>query len=152
MYDGTLPVHFQTREEIRQWRPQLNRVFSFEPPPVALCPNWRAIEAAWPNLQAIRAKLSQPQTFRGDLYAISSRHSTTADSGSTGILPVSILEALCEGNSSGLRSVISQISPTGGSNFEDVQAMDTDANDSVLAIVTQIGDDLVVYRRFFYGP
>jgi hypothetical protein len=50
-----------------------------------------------------------------------------------------------------LQSLVSQISPTGGGNFEDVPAMDMEANDSVLAIVTQIGDDIVVYRRFFYG-
>jgi hypothetical protein len=152
LYDGTLPIHFQVSETIRQWRPQLNRVFSFEPPPVPLWANWRAIEAAWPNLPAIRAQLSEKRTFIGDLYAISSPHSIKPGSGSTGILGASVLEALCMGDSSGLRSVVSQISPTGGSTFEDVQAMDTEANDSALAIVTRIGEDLVVYRRFFYGP
>jgi hypothetical protein len=149
LYDGTLPVHFQTSEAIRQWRPELNRTFSFEPPPVPLLPNWRAIEDAWPNLQNIRAKLSGEKSFNGDLYAIS--NSITPGSGSTGILPSSILEELCVGDSRGLLSLVSQISPTGGGNFEDVQAMDTEASDSVLAIVTQVGDDIVVYRRFFYG-
>jgi hypothetical protein len=151
LYDGTLPVHFQTSEAIHQWRPELNRVFSFEPPPVPLFPNWRAIEAAWPNLENIRAKLSETKSFSGDLFAISGSRSITADSVSTGILPGSILEELCMGDSSGLRSVVSQISPNGGGSFEDVPALDTEANDSVLAIVTQIGGDIVVYRRFFYG-
>ena len=151
LYDGTLPVHFQTSEAIRQWRPELNRTFSFEPPPVPLFPNWHAIEEAWPNLRNIRAKLSGEKSFNGDLYAISGSNSITPGSGSTGILPSSILEELCVGDSRGLLSLVSQISPTGGSNFEDVQAMDTEANDSVLAIVTQVGDDIVVYRRFFYG-
>jgi hypothetical protein len=151
LYDGTLPVHFQTREAIRQWRPELNRTFSFEPPPVPLLPNWRDIEEAWPNLRNIRAKLSGKKSFNGDLYAISGSNSITPGSGSIGILPSSILEELCVGDSRGLLSLVSQISPTGGSNFEDVQAMDSETNDSVLAIVTQIGDDIVVYRRFFYG-
>jgi hypothetical protein len=151
LYDGTLPVHFQTSEAIRQWRPELNRVFSFEPPPVPLFPNWSTIEEAWPNLENIRAKLSETKSFRGDVYDISGSRSIAADSVSTGILPGSILEELCMGDSSGLRSVVSQISPNGGGSFEDVPAMDTEANDSVLAIVTQIGDDIVVYRRFFYG-
>jgi hypothetical protein len=48
-------------------------------------------------------------------------------------------------------SFVSQVSPTGGGNFEDVPAMDTEASDSVLAIVTRSGDDIVVYRRFFHG-
>jgi hypothetical protein len=151
LYDGVLPVHFQTSEAIRQWQPKLNRIFSFEPPPVPLFPNWRAIEEAWPNLQNIRAKLSQKKSFSGDLYAISRANSITADSGSAGILPPSILEELCVGDSRGLLSLVSQISPTGGGNFEDAQAMDAETYDSVLCIVTQSGDDIVVYRRFFYG-
>ena len=147
-----LPVHFQTSEAIRQWQPVLNRTFSFEPPPVPLFPNWRAIEEAWPNLQNIRAKLSEKKSFNGDLYAISRPNSITADSGFAGILPASaILEELCAGDSRGLLSLVSQVSPTGGGNFEDVQAMDTETNDSVLAIVTRSGDDIVVYRRFFHG-
>jgi hypothetical protein len=151
LYDGVLPVHFQTSEAIRQWQPEVNRIFSFEPPPVPLFSNWRAIEEAWPNLQNIRAKLSQKKSFSGDLYAISRANSITADSGSAGILPPSILEELCVGDSRGLLSLVSQISPTGGGNFEDAQAMDAETYDSVLAIVTQSGDDIVVYRRFFYG-
>jgi hypothetical protein len=61
------------------------------------------------------------------------------------------LEELCVGDSRGLLSLVSQISPTGGGNFEDVQAADMEANDSVLAIATRIGDDIVVYRRFFHA-
>ena len=85
------------------------------------------------------------------MYAISRADSITAASGSTGILPPSILEELCVGDSRGLLSLVSQVSPTGGGNFEDVPAMDPETNDSVLAIVTKNGDDIVVYRRFFYG-
>ena len=151
LYDGVLPVHFQTSEAIRQWRPEVNRIFSFEPPPVPLFPDWRAIEKAWPNLQNIRARLSERKSFSGDLYAISGSNSITAGSGATGILPASILNELCVGGSRGLLSLVSQVSPTGGGNFEDMQAMDTETNDSVLTIVTRIGDDIVVYRRFFYG-
>jgi len=151
LYDGALPVHFQTSEAIRQWQPEVNRIFSFEPPPVALPPNWRGVEEAWPNLQNIRAKLSEKKSFNGDLYAISSANSITADSGSMGILPSSILVELCVGDSRGLLSLVSQVSPNGGGNFEDVSAMDTEANDSVLAIVTRVGDDIVVYRRFYHG-
>jgi hypothetical protein len=151
LYVGTLPVHFQTSEAIRQWRPELNRIFSFESPPVRSLPNWRSVEEAWPNLGKIRATLSAKKPFVGDLCAISSTNASTFDSGSRGILPVEILEEICRGDRQGLFSVVSQISPTGGGNFEDVPAMDTETRDSALAIVTQSGDDIVVYRRFFYG-
>jgi len=149
LYDGTLPVHFQTREAIRQWRPELNRIFSFELPPAPLFPNWRAIEAAWPNLEDIRAKLAVKEPF--NVYALSSRQPSRGVSGATQIISPEVLQALCAGGSSGLQSLVSQVSPTGGGNFEDLPAMDPESNDSVLAIVTQLGDDLVVYRRFFYG-
>jgi hypothetical protein len=151
LYAGTLPVHFQTSEAIRQWRPELNRFFSFEPPSVPLFQNWRAVEAAWPDLQTMRAKLAEGNSFSGDLHVFSRFNSHQGDADSAGILPASILEALCAGDPHGLMTLVSQISPTGGSNFEDVQAMDQEAKDSVLAIVTQTGEDIVVYRRFYYG-
>jgi hypothetical protein len=151
LYDGVLPVHYQTSKTLRQWRPELNRVFSFEPPPVPMFANWKAIEAASPDLRNIRAQISEKKPFNGDVLKIYNSGSVVADEGSTGLLPESILGGLCAGNGGGLLSVVSQISPTGGSNFEDAQAMDTEGNDSALAIVTQVGDDIVVYRRFFYG-
>jgi len=136
---------------LRQWQPELNRIFSFEPPPVPLIPNWDAVEKTWPNLQEVRAKLSGTKPFTGDVFALGKYNSITADSGSSGIVPAEILNGLCGSDSVGLKSVVSQISPTGGSGFEDAQVLDSDANDSALVIVTQMGDDLVVYRRFFYG-
>ena len=180
-YEGTLPAHFQTRKDLRQWRPELNRVFSFEPPPVPTLANWSAVEEAWPNLQAIRAKLSANKSFVGDVCVISTSTPTAAlpannvaetgdgsadvdedrgvvgpsyrvsfDGASPRILPGSILAKLCLGDSiTGLRYIVSQISPTGGGNFEDIQVMDT--NELALAIVTREGDDIVVYRRIFHA-
>jgi len=172
LYEGIVPTHFQTSQLIRQWQPRLNRVFSFEPPPVPLIPNWREVEAAWPDLPAVRAKLSSRKRFEGDVCAISHsglhslngaintptalypqmfQYQTTFDPDSSQILPPSILSELCLGGSDGLRSVVSQISPNGGGSSEDVPGMDTDAGDSTLVIVTQSGDDIIVYRRFFHG-
>jgi len=151
LFTGVLPVHFQSRKMLRQWQPELNRIFSFESPPVPLIPNWDAVEKTWPNLQEVRAKLSGTKPFTGDVFALGKYNSITADSGSSGIVPAEILNGLCGSDSVGLKSVVSQISPTGGSGFEDAQVLDSDANDSALVIVTQMGDDLVVYRRFFYG-
>jgi hypothetical protein len=113
--------------------------------------NWGADDKAWPNLEAVRAQLSGNKTFAGDVCAISGTNSITLDPGSRGILSSDILQQLCVGESEGLLSLISQVSPTGGGNFEDISALDVGAGDSVLAIVTKSGDDIVVYRRFFYG-
>jgi hypothetical protein len=151
LYAGTLPVHYQTSEAIRQWRPELNRFFSFEPPPVPLIPNWPAIEAAWPNLPAMRARLAETKSFQGDFWTFSRFRSPADQTAGTSILSPAILETLCLGEADGLMSIVSQISPNGGSNFEDVSGIDREADDSVLALVAQVGEDIVVYRRFFYG-
>jgi hypothetical protein len=151
LYAGTLPVHFQSSEALRQWKPQLNRIFSFEPPPVPLISNWDEVEKAWPDLPRIRASLADKKFFAGDVCVLRSQKSVSADSGVRGIVPNEILSALCAGDAVGLRSLVSQISPTGGNGFEDAQVLDRDANDAALLIVKQIGDDIVVYRRIFYG-
>jgi hypothetical protein len=150
LYQGTLPVRYQSSEAVRQWHPELNRTLSFEPPPVPMFPNWRAIEEAWPDMRSIRARLSEKRPFNGDVCAVSGASSITADSASTGIVPTPILEQLCRRKPQGWLSLVSQVSPTGGGNFEDIQALDL-PRDAALLLVTRSGDDIVVYRRFFYG-
>lgn len=150
-YEGVLPAHFQTSESLRQWRPELNRTFSFESPPVPVPPNWKAAESAWPDLENIRAKLSEKGAFHGDLYAVSGQKFPHADTDAEAILSDEMLRELCTANPDGLLSVVSQVSPTGGGNFDDVHVLDTDSGDSALMAVTQTGDDIVVYRRIFYG-
>ncbi len=149
-YDGVLPVHFQTSESLHQWQPKLNRILSFESPPVPLPANWNAVERAWPNLEDIRAALSKDKPFNGDLCAFFSSDPMKT-SIFNGILDPSIISEICINNAVGLQALVSQISPTGGSNFEDLPAVDPEAKDSVLVIVTKSGDNIVVYRRFFYG-
>ncbi|HWD91795.1 MAG TPA: hypothetical protein VG938_05540 [Verrucomicrobiae bacterium] len=150
-YEGVVPVNFRTSEPIRQWQPKLNRIFSFEPPPVPLLPDWPAVEKAWPNLPAIRADISRNQSFTGEVCVISGTNAVTVDPQSENILHRSMLKQLCVSHSSGFFSLVSQISPTGGQNYEDVRGLDPRSSDSVLAIVTQTGDDIIVYRRFFHG-
>jgi hypothetical protein len=187
-YEGTMPVHFRTSEFINQWQPKLNRIFSFEPPPVPLLANWSEVEKAWPDLKAVRSTLSGKNPFTGDLCAISGNGAITFDLGSanqsnvqpmatprefdydpegnhplhvtiTGatngapnwIMGYPTLSELCVGRFTGLQSLVSQVSPNGGGNFEDSQAMDGTAGDSALMIITHSGDDIIVYRRFFHG-
>lgn len=148
IYDGTLPVRYDVRQMVHQWRPELNRSFSFEPPPVPLPANWRVAAEAWPNLQQVRQRLGGK--FTGDLFALTST-GVTRDGNSVDHFSEVTLERLSRAEPAGLFSVLSQISPTGGGNFEDAALMDTQSNDTLLAAVTKVGDDVVVYRRFFHG-
>jgi hypothetical protein len=151
LYDGILPVHFRASETIRQWRPELNRTLSFEPPPVPLLRNWPAIEQAWPDLEAIRRRLSAGQPFTGDVCALSGPDAFTVGPGSPGIIAVPLLQELCVAPREGLLSLSSRVSPTGSGNFEDLVGHDPEGTNAVLAIVTRAGEDIVVYRRFFHG-
>jgi hypothetical protein len=182
-YEGSVPVRFRTSQSINQWQPKLNRIFSFEPPPVPLLSNWSEVEKAWPDLKAVRSKLSGKKVFTGNLCAISSAGAVTFDSGfenqpgaqpasppveidynpdglqpyhvtlngtNNWILGYPTLVELCLSQPTHLQSLVSQVSPNGGGNFEDTPAMDRNT-DSALLIVTETGDDIVVYRRFFHG-
>jgi len=56
----------------------------------------------------------------------------------------------CVSPTVGLFSVVSQISPNGGRDFEDLTLLDpTDENQWLLVIVVPNGDDLLVYRKLY---
>ena len=151
-YDGSLPTHFHANQPIHQWQPQLNRIFSFEPPPVSLLPNWPEIESAWPNVENIRAKLAAAKVS-AEVYALTNATPPAPDmqAGEQPILSSEILNELSFAKPARLQLLVSQVSPNGGGNFEDAQGLDDKAGDTALAIVTQTGDDIIVYRRFFHG-
>jgi len=47
---------------------------------------------------------------------------------------------------------VSQISPTGAANWEDLSLLDpTDPNQALLVVVAQVGDDFFIYRRLYRG-
>lgn len=151
LYSGTLPAHFKTSENLRQWKPQLNRTFSFAPPPVPLILNWTEVEKLWPNISRIRGKLSEKNTFFCDVCVLGNQRLVADAPASGGIIAADILRELCGGNGNGFKSVVAQTSPAGGSNLEDTQVLDPDANDAALLIVTKVGDNIIIYRRTFYG-
>jgi hypothetical protein len=150
-YEGLVPAHFQASEAIRQWQPRLNRMFSFELPAVPVPANWREAAAAFPDLNSFRTKLSGGKQFSGDIYRVVGNGLLTPDGATSGILPSNILMPLCVDKPEGFTSIVSQISPTGGPNFDDAPLLDPDSHDSLLLVVTEAGDDIVLYRRLFHG-
>jgi hypothetical protein len=95
---------------------------------------------------------AQPIEFDYNPTGHQSHHMTiTATNGAYRILGHQFLWESCLGGSDGLQSLVSQVSPNGGANFEDLPGIDTEAGDSALAIVTQSGEDIIVYRKFFHG-
>jgi hypothetical protein len=50
-----------------------------------------------------------------------------------------------------LFSLVSQISPSGGGNFEDLAVLDeSDPGQWMIVVVSQAGDDILVYRRVYH--
>jgi len=66
--------------------------------------------------------------------------------------PANLLMQACCRAPEGLFSIVSQVSPTGGANFEDLTILDpTDPNQWLLVVIVPDGEDYVVYRRLYFG-
>jgi hypothetical protein len=68
--------------------------------------------------------------------------------------PVSadFLRDTCVFNDSGLFKVVSQISPTGGRNFEDLSLLDpSDPGQWLLVVAVERGGDMLIYRKLYMG-
>lgn len=64
--------------------------------------------------------------------------------------PASFLHDLCSLPTDGLFSVISQISPHGGKDFEDLSVLDPSAPSQwLLVVAVDQGDDLLIYRKLY---
>ena len=64
--------------------------------------------------------------------------------------PLSIVDKACRRTRWGLFSVVSQMSPTGGPNFEDVSMLDsTDPDQRLVVVMKRVGGSYVVYRRLY---
>ena len=61
---------------------------------------------------------------------------------------------MCQPKRTGIFALVTQLSPTGGANFEDLALVDESGNGQALLIVLARSgwdDDLVMYRRFEHG-
>jgi hypothetical protein len=65
---------------------------------------------------------------------------------------VTFLRDICANATPGLFGVVSQLSPTGGDDFEDLSLLDpSDPAQWLLIVVVPRGNDLVVYRKLYSG-
>ena len=75
-------------------------------------------------------------------------------SGYVGDFPVgvSFLDDVCVNHTGGLFSLVSQVAPTGGVNFDDMPLLDpSDPAAWLLIVSVERGDDLVIYRKLYAG-
>ena len=166
-YQGRLPTQFVASQIIRQWKPQLNRSLSFEPPGNLPTYAWNAITVhdLTPGARAgIPRELLRGRPFEGLMFIYHGRQQGNGlfyDTwlGNTraprrGAVRRATVPDLVRRASVrpqvGLFSVIAQLSPTGAPNFEDVAVLDpTDPDQWLLVVAEKVGDDDVICRRLY---
>jgi hypothetical protein len=150
--EGVIPGRFQVNQMIHQWQPQLNRILSLDPPPTSIAADWDAVDLAILQSSGTEHLLSAT-LFRqppGDLFLLHGTNVVYVERG-VGLLPPSLISASCTGGSNGVFSLVAQLSPSGGGNFEDLAVLDeSDPGQWMVVVVTQAGDDIVVYRRVYH--
>ena len=151
--EGAWPGHFLVTQSVRQWQPELSRMLSLEPlatkAPVLSLPE-RGPQNVQVLTQKVQAALRQQNFNKCDTYALF--WGTAGSVASNGFLPQELVYKLCKQENRGLFAAVSQVSPTGGSDFEDAPLLDSSApEDCLIVAVMQDGDDIIMYRRLFHG-
>ncbi|MFW6162756.1 MAG: hypothetical protein ACODAJ_08280, partial [Planctomycetota bacterium] len=165
-YQGRIPGHYVVAQRIRRYKPYLNKAFSLEPSAPSAGFDWEAAamgDASPAGMDALRRAVRQAMRgtgaaylFHGDrMVRLAARGDfpvlTRADrSGFGPMAGLPLLQVACVRPQVGLFSVVSQISPTGAPDFEDLALLDpTDPDQWLLVLIERHGDDLYVYRRLY---
>ncbi len=168
VYAGLMPGSFTIEQQMRQWSPRVNRRTSLGNDPELAAEttiDWKALrpdgwatpegretlrEAVLSKEPAARAWLFH-ETVCFDLNAIGAQEQTPAK-----WLSDSRISALVQSASvrpaSGLFTAVSQISPTGGENLEDLALLDSsDSRQWLLAVAVHRDNNWLVFRKLYRG-
>jgi len=177
-YTGRIPSDYVVEQEIPQWTPQINRFLAIAPDKKVDGFAWedksliaksnrdrlqKTVSQKWPTGTAIvfhrkeREFVVGNQIFDPQEIGYDARYGAQVRRQRQRLMRqdrteamASFMDSLCVRSPRGLFQFVSQISPTGGDNFEDVTIYDTtDGNQALLVIAIDEGDDLVVYRRLY---
>jgi len=166
-YEGLVPVRFSVMQRINQWQPRMNRYLFVGPEAPALEGSGArpGIKLDWDEIDAIprshpadkndlrrmrSAVVTIPRGLGVEVIVFGGGMKNARRFGGSG-LPHAVLKELCVRPRQGLFTVVSQISPTGGGDFEDSAVLDpTDQDSWLLAVVVRDGQNFTVYRRLYH--
>jgi hypothetical protein len=169
IYEGLVPTRFTATQHINQWEPRMNRFLYIGPeapsperrgggrsPRVKL--DWDAVgPELWDGpvkrngLPEARAAVIESDPTRMTEIVAYRGGEVRTDRGSYCGLQAKTLQELCVRPRKGFFTVVSQVSPTGGGDFEDSAVLDpTDPEQWLLAVVVRDGQSFTVYRRLFH--
>ncbi len=164
-YAGLMPLRYEVRQSISQWMPQVNRKFTIAPESRVDFP-WDKVALAetsqgrdelrdlilkkWPNAKA--TVLNGQNNYRlcgaGVFPPIHRRPDGGRPYQRQQFAGNAFLMGLCRRTDNGFFNLISQLSPNGGDNFEDLALLDVSDNKQwLLVIAVEEDDQLVLYRR-----
>lgn len=159
-YEGNFPRHYQTTQRLGQWTPRLNRILDM-PEESLSGMNWDAINPFTnKGVRAMKRQLFGDRTIEAEVFLFRNRQAYKVGDKIVPARPFgkeedarffNFLRALCFRDvETGLFSVVSRISPTGGASFEDLAVLDADDPDQCLVVaVIRDGRDHTIYRRLF---
>ena len=160
---GRYPSRYTAAQRIGKWSPRLDRFTQIAPtegdPPTHI--QWGRITTEL--IKANRLHEILPEDFRGTLALYHRNRNPRLLKGSmspqnmgydTGQGDVSgLVNDLCVRPREGMFAIVSQISPTGSDNLEDLSVFDQDDPSQWLIVVLEgKGDDLMMYRYLHREP
>ena len=172
-FAGNIPSRYIVTQHIPQWTPQMNRIFHIAPKGYRVDFDWNSVDAADFKTEAGRAVLAESvRQAMGANVSVYYLHrtqlvhlagpdlafSSVNDLGfrDNDYRPVgfsssiSFIKDVCVRPRSGLFSLVSQISPTGGGSLEDLALLDaTDPRQWLLLAALRRGDKLLIYRKLY---
>jgi len=166
-YEGLVPARFSVMQRVSQWEPRMNRYLFVGPeaPPLEGSSGRPGIKLDWDAIDGIprhrpvdrddlsriwSAVIESPHDGAAEVVVFGGGRKTARRFGGLG-LPHNVLKELCVRPQQGLFTVVSQVSPTGGGDFEDSAVLDpTDQDSWLLAVVVRDGQNFTVYRRLYH--
>lgn len=173
-YSGRFPSNYQMDQSIEQWSPQLNRVFRIAPSVQLPAFDWdfykpqigqsfsaglaqRVRTGFGPNTSAILFHGEQViPLMDGSVGPLFADEYVDDPYGfrqwmANGQRPrVNVLHEMCVRSPVQWFKAVSQVSPTGADNFEDMTLLDsTDNRQWLLVVITEDKDAIRIYRRLY---
>jgi len=174
LYQGSMPTLFTVRQQMRQWSPQLSRQtalqtgrpipeFDLDDIETAWRQTPQLIETSlWQQSERLRIQTALPESTvllftQNRVLDLTQGEDLTNPNGQAGSADtkhqrlVELVRKVCVRPAVGLFSIVSQISPNGAGDFEDLSILDPDdPGQLLLVIITRQGNDYVVFRRLFH--
>lgn len=170
-HEGQLPSSYRVRQRLKQFTPQINHRLAIAPELPLVGFDWDAPRPTDFETPATREQLAaRLRSSFGDsviAYLMHSNGVFPLTGETTWMLPrggawpdwntaagpmevPSFLQDISARPATGLFTFVSQISPTGGDNLEDLTVLDpSDRAAWLLLVVVEQGDDVLVYRKLY---